>query len=588
VTRNLFKWLLVLIACVHGFTLTARAQAGDANPPAPSGVITGHVTNTNGEIPNNATAYASASSSLMGPPRSTPVNNDGNFKFEGLEVGVYRVWTGAPGFVADAPGSTDGRGFVHTGESANLRLRKGGVITGTVLNSNNTPVVGASVRALRIRDEAGKPIETVSSFNERFTDDRGVYRIYGLMPGTYVVAAGGVSRMYGGYANTGYDQDVPTYAPSSTRDTAMEITVRSGEEATADVQYRGEPGHAISGTVTGVAQTSGGIISSASITVMDVKTHTVVMNSNASSYNGFGFAVFGLADGEYELVAQNFSPQTRDIATSQAKRIKVQGADIGGVTLTVAPLPAISGRVMLDNATSDCGKRRETVLQETIIFGQREKQTAKSADAKTNSTTEQVPLIFATQNADTVADAKGDFVLRNLHAGTYRLSITPPNAGWYVKSITMGVNPRNADSRLISDGITLNSQSVSGINVTIAEGAAFVRGTIVTAEGKPVRDRMLVYFVPAEKESASNLLRYFEVRSEADGAFELRNVPPGEYLLMAQSADENRSAGVLIRQDSALRAGVVRDAQKLNRSITLKPCERNDKFELPYQITLKP
>ena len=586
-TRSLFKLLLVLIASLQAFALTVCAQANDANTSAPSGVITGRVTNLNGELPNNATVYISASGNLTGPPRSAAVNGDGSFKIDSLEVGVYRVWASAPGFVADAPSSTDTRGYVHTGESTNLRLRKGGVITGTVLSSNNAPVVGTSVRAFRVRDEAGKPIETVSSFNERFTDDRGVYRIYGLMPGTYVVAAGGVSRLYGGYGTTGYDQDVPTYAPSSTRDTAIEITVRSGEEGTADVQYRGEPGHAITGKVAGMVQTSSGIISGASITVIDIKTHTVVMTSSAAAFTEYGFAVYGMPDGEYELVAQSFSPQTRDIKASEAKRVKVQGADVTGITLTVGPLPAISGRVLLDNTTSECVTHRDTALQQTIIFGRREKQPAKSMNAKTDTATDLVPLMFADQSTDAVADAKGDFVLRNLHAGTYRLGFNLPSRGWYVKSVTQGLNPRNADARIISDGITLNTQSVSGINVTISEGAALVHGTVVTSEGKPSRDRMLIYFVPAEKENASNLLRYFESRSDADGKFELRNVPPGEYLLIPLSADENRQPGILIRQDSSLRANIVRDAQKLNQHLALKTCERIDNLELPNQLSIK-
>ena len=43
--------------------------------------------------------------------------------------------------------------------------------------------------------------------------------------------------------------DAPTYAPSSTVDTAAEIQVRTGEETTVDIRYRSEPGHSISGKV---------------------------------------------------------------------------------------------------------------------------------------------------------------------------------------------------------------------------------------------------------------------------------------------------------------------------------------------------
>ena len=579
--RVAFKMFLVLFVSFHGAALAVRAQGGESNAGPRDGTITGRVTSTSGELPNNTTVYVSVSGGAV-PPRTTIVSSDGTFKMEDLEIGVYRVWASAPGFVADAPLGTDARGFIHSGEFANLRLKKGGVITGTVLNSNNAPVVGVSVRAFRIRDENGKPLEAmISSANDRFTDDRGVYRMYGLSPGTYIVAAGGVSRLYGGLGSTGFDQDVPTYAPSSTRDTAMELVIRSGEEATADIQYRGEPGHAISGSVSGIPQpTSPATFASATINISDVKTKTIVMSTVASMLNDYAFAVYGLPDGEYELVAQSFS-QSRESRGSDAKRIKVQGADVSGVNLNVAPLPAINGRVVLDSTfAADCVRRHETALQETIILARREKQSAKSTDTKATVTT-QVPMMFAEQVGDAVPDAKGEFSLRNLHAGTYRLNITPPTPAWYLKSVTLAANPRAVDARVVSDGISLYSQTVSGLTVILSEGAASVRGTIVTDEGKSVRDRLLIYLVPAEKDSAANLLRYFETRSEPDGKFDLHNIPPGEYLMTARSIDDDRPAGFLIRQDSNLRAKVVRDAQKSNQTITLKPCERIENFELP-------
>ena len=579
---NIVKVTLVSIFIACGLSPSARGQAADSN--VASGSITGHVISANGDLPSNTAVYISASGTAA-PPRSTLINSDGTFKIDDLEIGAYRVWAAAPGFVSDAPTGNDARGFVHTGESANIRLKKGGVITGTVLNSNNAPVIAVNVRAFRIRDETGKPIEAmISSFNDRFTDDRGVYRMYGLMPGTYIVSAGGASRFYGGFATAGFDQDVPTYAPSSTRDTAMEVTVRSGEEAAADIQYRGEPGHAISGSVSGIPPPANpSTFGSANINITDVKSKTNLITTVASSINNYSFAAYGLADGEYELVAQSFS-QTRDSRASEPKRIKVQGADVTGVNLNVAPLPGINGRVVLDATfAADCVKHRETALQETIVFARREKQTTKSAEGNSNSN-DQVAMIFADQIADAVADAKGEFKLRNLHAGTYRLSVTLPNSGWYLKSVTRAVNPRTTDWRIVSDGVTLTNQSVSGLNLTLGEGAATIRGAVVTAEGKMVKDRLLIYLVPAEKDSSANLLGYFETRSDSDGRFELRNIPPGEYLVAAASSEEDRSPGFLIRQDSNLRAKVVRDAQKLNQSLTVKPCERVENFELSQPI----
>src|SRR5437667_9742682 len=63
--------------------------------------------------------------------------------------------------------------------------------------------------------------------------------------GTYLVAAGGGYNSP--YNINAYGTDVPTYAPSSTRDDATEISVRYGEETTnVDIRYRGEAGHAVS------------------------------------------------------------------------------------------------------------------------------------------------------------------------------------------------------------------------------------------------------------------------------------------------------------------------------------------------------
>src|SRR5437763_466367 len=127
-----------------------------------------------------------------------------------------------------------------------------GAIAGTVMNHTNEPMTGCTVQAIRIRDKDGHPviISRTMAFTE--VDDRGVYRLYGLSSGTYVVVAAGKHP----FVNLGsvYQNDVPTYYPSSTRDTAQPVTVQAGEEVSSiDIRYRGEHGHAISGKVIGFA-----------------------------------------------------------------------------------------------------------------------------------------------------------------------------------------------------------------------------------------------------------------------------------------------------------------------------------------------
>src|SRR6185503_21127871 len=115
--------------------------------------------------------------------------------------------------------------------------------TGTVTNSLGEPVIAVRVRATMVRDPRGETPRSLFT-TEQPTDDRGVYRIYGLRPGTYIVRAGGP-----GFSPSfnPYDTDAGTFAPSSTSDSAAEVAGHSGDDSTIDIRYRGEPGHVISG-----------------------------------------------------------------------------------------------------------------------------------------------------------------------------------------------------------------------------------------------------------------------------------------------------------------------------------------------------
>jgi hypothetical protein len=578
--------VLAAFVVVQAFAAANQAQAPETNSTNRAGVISGSVTSSSGDLPANTTVYASPLGANV-PPQNAVINTDGAFRIENLEVGVYRVWAAAPGFVVDPQNiTTESRGIYHTGDSVTLTLRKGGVITGRVLKSNDVPVVAAPVRAFRVRDENGKPTEGSSALAERMTDDRGVYRMYGLLPGTYIVSAGGMTRFFGGSGTTAHDHDVPTFAPSATRDTAQEVVVRSGDEATADIQYRGEPGHAISGTVVGGAAAQAGMSSGGSVNLTDVKTRTMLMGSQASAFNDYVFVFYGLPDGEYELVAQQVS-QARDFRASEPKRIKIQGADVTGVNLTVAPLPAITGRVILDSSSpADCVKRRATAFQETLVSVRRQKRPAKSG-ASEEALADAVPLSSLEQIAEAVPDAKGDFTLRNLRAGTYRVNVHLPGAAWYLRSVTLGATTKGADWKVISDGVSVK-QSVSGLTVTISEGAAGVRGRLTIAEGQRLPERTIVYLVPAEKENATNPLRYFEGRAESDGTFRLRNVVPGDYLIHARAAEADTPRIISIREDPELRTAVTREAEKAKQSVTLKSCERLENYEFAYPAITKP
>src|SRR5919198_3991748 len=189
---------LTLTALVWAAALcaSARAQTTEGQPDTSSpgrtsaNSITGQVLTETGQPVTNATVWLSRLNS-PGPARPAPVAADGTFVFAGLEPGVYTVNATAPSYVPVTldPQSAPAE-YHHVGDSVKVTLVKGGVINGTVTDASGEPVVAVRVRALMVRDASGQPgVGGVPV--ERLTDDRGVYRLYGLAPGTYVVSAGG-------------------------------------------------------------------------------------------------------------------------------------------------------------------------------------------------------------------------------------------------------------------------------------------------------------------------------------------------------------------------------------------------------------
>jgi hypothetical protein len=309
----------------------------------------------------------------------------------------------------------------------------------------------------------------------------------------------------------------------------------------------------------------------------------------ASTITNNTFVFYGVPVGEYELVGQQNLP-TRDLLVSEPKRVKVQGADVTGISLTLAPLAGIAGRIVVEgNPPADCVKRRATTLQETVITAARLKPETKPATGKTAKAEPpaEIPLTPSNQNATSVPDGRGDFLLRNLQAGSYRIDSQLPGLGWYLKAITLGPLTTSTKTSLVNiprDGVNLKSgERAAGLTVTITEGAAALRGRISLAEGQRVPPGLRVYLVPAEREAAENVLRFFDAAAESDASFAIGNIPPGRYWIIARPADDGDPTRVKpIRQDSALRAKVLREAGDARKEVSLQRCERAVDFDLPY------
>ena len=130
-----------------------------------------------------------------GRPRAATTDEQGRFRVTALPAGTYSITATKTGFVDGAFGQ---RRAVRTGTpveltdgqqraDVDLKLMRGGVVTGRVLDEDGEPLARAMVTVLRQQYVRGEKQLTPAGTDQ--SDDRGQFRVFGLPPGDYFVSA---------------------------------------------------------------------------------------------------------------------------------------------------------------------------------------------------------------------------------------------------------------------------------------------------------------------------------------------------------------------------------------------------------------
>lgn len=565
------SWGMFLIFLFAFCVCAQTGQPASAKVNTKTGVITGRVVNENGEPHVNANVWVQADTPQGQPGTQATTNREGVFKLSGLERGSYTVSATVPAHIPKIPATPP----VYKDEDIiTLMLMKGGVITGTVTSVKGEPIVGIGIRVRLVRDESGRDFGELGRYYDNVTDDRGVYRVYGLPSGTYVVSAdGGVEertsrRMF----VNGFAKDLPTYAPSSSREDAAEISVRIGEEiSNVNIRYRGERGSTISGIMQGLPENNRGF---------SIRLTSIVAGGRwwDSPFQGPGgeFAVDGLPDGDYNLEGMAYwSDLTR--RKSESILLHVRGADIEGLALTVLPLASINGRVVLEPLMTpppDCNDKRQPQFSEmSVTAWQRVTEGARKKPQ----------FVWRTGGPET-PNAQGNLKISEIAAGEYYFAARFSGQQWFLQSIALAPPGNVKPADVTRTWTTIKpGDELSILTFTLAQGAAFVRGEVSLEEGQKVPEKLAAFLVPAEPEKAEDVLRYFAAPVNSEGRFWLNNVAPGRYWILAQpGTDDTRYevSKVRLPDGADLRSSLRHVAEKTKTEIVLKPCQEVT-FRLP-------
>ena len=287
-------------------------------------------------------------------------DGEGRYHIDGVAAGRYSIMAFAPGAImSDAmgfggpPGKTLYLSEGENVENIDFALKLGGVITGRVTDSQGRPLVDEPVTIIRLDGEGRLQRFIGSPFSPDMfrTDDRGVYRIYGLPEGQYRVSAGypqsrGFVHIIRGGAF--YPQ---TFHPDTTYELqAKVIEVTEGyEAANIDISVGeamrtynvyGRLAHAENGqAVSGVGISYGSFVEGRII--------SSVSNDERSGANG-EFHLAGILPGLYGVFANS---QGDNDFVGDPVMFEVRDSDVHGVEVKVRRGGSISGVVVIEGAT---------------------------------------------------------------------------------------------------------------------------------------------------------------------------------------------------------------------------------------------
>jgi protocatechuate 3,4-dioxygenase beta subunit len=181
---------------IAAILLLLSVSIASAQDRSPTGSIAGRVI-----IDGRAAAGVSVAlmpsefSSQMQPVAKTTTDEEGRFLLTGIRGGRYLLQTFAPAYTplpndAGRPGKTVIIGDDEAVEGVELSLFRGGVITGKVTDADGRPLAEESISFQQIDERNQRRGIYLPNFFMLRTDDRGVYRIFGLPAGRYIVSAG--------------------------------------------------------------------------------------------------------------------------------------------------------------------------------------------------------------------------------------------------------------------------------------------------------------------------------------------------------------------------------------------------------------
>lgn len=437
--------------------------------------------------------------------QSVKTNDEGRYEFTGLAAGRYGVLAASYVNVSDEFWNSEIKPFklctVATGEKLehqDIRLGRGGAITGRVSDANDKPVILERVQ-LSVIDRNGKRQSFPNFINDEMgmTDDRGVYRYFGLPAGRYLVSVGkdtgdgtASERTRGFYRRM--------YYPGVTEaERAQLVEVKTGSEADG-IDFKLAPAEKTF-TVSGRAIDPDGQPAPGAyidFNIFDTAANRWRKWSLGVPANASGeFQFSGLLPGRFSL---NGSPNPNRNEYSDLVAFEVKDEDIENLEIKLLRGAILSGTVTVEGVTDPLAALREAKIY------------LRPVSLETGAMPRD--LVGGRPQPD------GKFELKALPAGKLRLEVVSETDKLHLLRIERG-------SAEMHEAFDLKpAEQLGNVRVVLTPATGALRGRLVIPSGIPERFRFVVTV-----QRANNPLLARPVTLDADRNFLINGLAAGEH-----------------------------------------------------------